>query len=151
MATLSQKMVFALIFCLVLASCKVYQNVDWINPKLPIEDRKESFELRQLERITKGDSLLLIARDSKNYYFIYSQTVNDSIQGLFWKFQNQRIQFPISSSFPVSQIEELKVRKYDLGTTLQVAIGIPVMVFVITGCVILYENVMDLDNLFEGN
>lgn len=141
--------VFALIFFF--TNCKTYQKVDWVKPLLPKEERSISFELRQLSRIQQGDSILVITRNSTKYYLIYSLSENDSIQGLFWKYGNQRIQFPVNSGFAVSELKELKVRKFDLGTTLKVAIGIPLTAIAIIGSVNLYQNIPEINDIFDAN
>lgn len=142
-------MFILLVFCFF--NCKTYQNVDWIKPKLPKEERSVSFEPKQISRIKEGDSLMVIASNSKKYYLIYSESVNDSIQGLFWKFENQTFEFPRSRRIAFSEIEELRVRKFNLGTTLGVGIGVPVMSLVIYWGVIVHQAVSDLEDYLDDN
>lgn len=110
-------------------SCKVYQKVDWIKPNLPMEERSKYFEPRQLSRISDGDSLYIKTIDNKSYDIIFSMVRNDSIQGLFWQKNNRRIKVAIETGIPISDIKTLKVKKFDMGTTILAVVSIPIVLW----------------------
>lgn len=66
-----------------LFSCKVYRNIDYINPSIPKGERSKTFEPRQFERIQSGDKLYLNLKNETRYEIVYSLVENDSIKGLF--------------------------------------------------------------------
>ncbi|WP_296699535.1 hypothetical protein [Algoriphagus sp.] len=119
-----------LIIMLFCVSCKVYKKVDWINPQLPKEERNKYFEPRQLSRITEGDSLYIKTKDSRSFDIIFSDVRNDSICGLFFQKNNKRLRTPIQTGIPISEINELKVRKFDWLTSLGVSLGVPILVWI---------------------
>lgn len=129
MATRIKKIVFALIFCFIFSSCKTYKKVDWINPKILKEDRKEYFEPRQLSRISEGDYLSVLTTDSTAYEITYTGIRNDSIQGLFTRKNNLKIREPIESGIPISDIYVLKVKRVNGWVSLAVGVAIPLMIW----------------------
>ncbi len=120
-------LLIGLIFC---SSCKVYKKVDWIKPQIPKEERSKFFEPRQLGRISEGDSLYIKTKDSISFDMIYATVRNDSIHGLFWQKNNRKIKIPIESGIPISDIQMIKVRKFDWVTTIALGLGIPFAVFI---------------------
>ena len=126
MATRTQLLMTSLIFCLIFSSCKVYQKVDWIEPKMPVESRNKYFEPRQLSKISEGDYLDVLTIDSISYEITFSMVRNDSIQGLFTQKNNRRIKFPIQSGIPISEIKMIKVKKFNYVATMLTVVSIPI-------------------------
>ena len=124
MATRTQLLMTSLIFCLILSSCKVYQKVDWIEPKMPVESRNKYFEARQLSKISEGDYLYILTKDGVSYDIMYSEVRNDSIKGLFTQKNNRRIKVPIESGIPTSDIHILKVQKVNVFTSIGLVVSI---------------------------
>lgn len=119
---------FLLVFLLG-TSCKTYQRVDWINPKIEKGQRNEYFEARQLSRLREGDKLYILTKDSLSFDIIYYEVKNDSIQGLFTQKNNKRIKAPIETGIPNSRIQMIKVKKFSSLTTLGVVVAVPVVVW----------------------
>jgi hypothetical protein len=116
-----------LIGIILCSSCKVYQPIDLISPKVEKGERTLGFEMRQLERLVVGDSLK-IERSSKDDTFLIFQSIsNDSINGLVWKKGTKKLSEPFNSGIPINDVDAIHVRKYDSqATLLLVFVGIPV-------------------------
>ncbi|MBN3519529.1 hypothetical protein JYB62_05890 [Algoriphagus lutimaris] len=119
---------FLMVF-LVGTSCKTYQKVDWIKPNLAVEERSKYFEPRQLSRISEGDDLFVLTKDSVSYDITYSEVRNDSIQGLFTQKNNKRLRVPIETGVPISEINMIKVKKLNKGATLLTVISVPLVLW----------------------
>ncbi|SIN71499.1 hypothetical protein SAMN05444394_1087 [Algoriphagus halophilus] len=119
---------FLLVF-LVGTSCKTYHKVDWIKPNIPVEERSKYFEPRQLSRISEGDDLFVLTKDSVSYDITYSEVRNDSIQGLFTQKNNRRLKVPIETGVPISEIYILKVKRVNFWASFGAVATIPLFVW----------------------
>lgn len=110
-----------------MGSCKTYQPIDLIRPKVKKEERTLSFEMRQLDRLDEVDSLKIEGLDKDDLFLIFQSISNDSIKGTIWKKGGKKLQEPIDSGVPIKEMRAIYVRKYDSTTTLMlIFVGFPV-------------------------
>lgn len=118
-----QIFLFGLLMAL-LFSCKVYRNIDYINPPIPKGERSKTFEPRQIERVEPGDKLYLVMKNETSYDIVYSIVENDSIKGVFLQKNNKRIKIPIETGVSINEVLSLKVKKTSIPATLGLMFGV---------------------------
>ncbi len=107
---------------IILGSCKVYRNVENLNPKSSEEERAGDFDISLLNKLVEGDRIIIRTLEGKKYRLFYkrlngNQLIGTTINnGLDQSEINQNIEFAIAN------IEQLWVKRVSAAATIPIVI-----------------------------
>lgn len=115
---------YFLAIALFLSSCKVYRNVENLEPSSSKEERAGEFVIKSLAKLVEGDKILVNTKSGETYFMYYDRLNNSKLEGTLWLLNGDKISPTKTVEIPISEIEEVKVKKFSPAATLAIALAV---------------------------
>lgn len=111
-----------LVFAILLGSCKAYRDVENLSPRVSKEIKAGPFEKSTLNKLVEGDQVIVKTLDGKMYYITFKEIKGNSLNGSVSKIDDKVYTLKENIDIPVSDIENLLVKRESVAATAPVAV-----------------------------
>lgn len=105
-----------------LGSCKVYRNVENLNPKSSEEERAGDFDVSSLNKLVEGDQIIIRTLEGKKYRLFYKRLLGNQLIGTTINKGLNQSQINQNIEFAIADIEQLWVKRVSAAATIPVVI-----------------------------
>ena len=140
MKTLLKSLAKVSILVLILSSCKMYRNVENLQPNLPKDQRLEYFDVKSLDKLEEGDPILIRSKNDRLYYVTFERVQADSLIGTSWKSGSIKLENNTPFQISVNDILSLKVRRVSAGFTIGGIILVGIITVLIVNSIELFSS-----------
>lgn len=123
MKTQSIHLLFLIIVASSLFSCKVYRNVENLQPKVPKAERQGPFTVSSLEKLVAGDKISVLTLDGKKHKMNNQQRTENVLFGKFAQMDCRKVKTEEQIEIQVSDIEELSILRKSPAATVSLVLG----------------------------
>ncbi|MDP2042119.1 MAG: hypothetical protein Q8S14_02045 [Algoriphagus sp.] len=105
-----------------LGSCKVYRNVENLNPKSSEEERAGDFDVSSLNKLVEGDQIIIRTLEGKKYRLFYKRLHGNQLIGTTINKGLDQSQINQNIEFAIADIEQLWVKRVSAAATVPIVI-----------------------------
>ena len=120
MKTLAFKAVLTLMLLSLMFSCKMYRDIENINPKTSKEAKAGPFDKASLTKLEPGEKVIVHTLSGFKYQMTFSNLSEDNLVGSAQKVNKSKVIGEEVVEIPLSEIESMYVRRKSAGVTIPV-------------------------------
>lgn len=105
-----------------LGSCKVYRNVENLNPKSSEEERAGDFDVSSLNKLVEGDQIIIRTLEGKKYRLFYKRLHGNQLNGTTINKGLDQSQINQNIELAIADIEQLWVKRVSAAATVPIVI-----------------------------
>jgi hypothetical protein len=105
-----------------LGSCKVYRNIENLNPKSTEEERAGDFDISSLNKLVEGDRIIIRTFEGKKYRLFYKRLNGNQLIGTTINNGLHQSEISRNIELPIADIKQLWVKRVSAAATVPIVI-----------------------------